>query len=165
MEEKVIELGDRLRISVDVSRNHSPENDKTEADFRNKRLSAYQRLQSDVVVCHHLNDCEESHCMRAFCGHEEYQPIPPLMVMDNGYQIIRPFMLNTKNDFKKQIKHEKLQDYVVEDMTNHNPDYCRRTWVRNELIPLFKSKGISIEGMVRKKVLECYENIKEKNNF
>lgn len=130
--------------------------DNSEASLRKDRYKAlaYNKFRYPTIICcQHLDDAVESHFMNFCNGVEEYLPIP--LITKHEYEksemvVIRPFILNTKEEFRKYIIDNNLSKYVVEDETNIDEKY-RRNWVRNNILPQIKDKGINIETIVRKK--------------
>lgn len=127
---------------------------------RQTRLSSYFECESDVIVCHHLDDAIESYLMNCFNGTPEYLPIPETTKLSKHkgsiYRtfvptIIRPFLTTvTKKDLEKYCMKNNLMQYVVEDPLNQKSN---RGWLRREVLPLIKQKYPGIDKVVRKKYL------------
>jgi len=118
------------------------------------RIKAYNQLSESIITCHHLDDCVESYLMNCFNGVGEYLPIPVETKLDNGYKIIRPFIMNSKADFIKHVNHYHfLKKYIVEDPTNNDTSF-RRNWIRNSIIPQCTDKGIGFKSLIRKRYLD-----------
>lgn len=130
--------------------------ESTENILRGLRLAAYKKLNSDIIVCHHLNDCVESYLMRCFDGTPEYAPIPPVTLMSNDKWIIRPFMLNKKDKIIEYCNFHGLSKYVVEDPTNKDISY-RRNHIRNIVIPAIPNTS-GLETVVKKRMIKHYSN-------
>jgi tRNA(Ile)-lysidine synthase len=130
---------------------------KTEAEFREARLQFIREYESVWAMGHNLDEAVESYCMRFFTGNSEYMPIPLTTDLENGSKIIHPFLLNEKENIRKYIERKGLTKYVVEDISNHDPKSSRRSWVRNEFLPLLLEKQIGLKKIVRKKILEKIE--------
>lgn len=115
----------------------------SEAALRVDRMDAYKALNSDIVVCHHLDDAVESYIMRMIEGNPEYVPIPTQTFFTNSNnRIFRPFLRTYKQDFIDYVDKKNLDVYVVEDETNYDSSYCRRNYIRNEVVPKFKGMGL-----------------------
>jgi tRNA(Ile)-lysidine synthase TilS/MesJ len=127
---------------------------KTEAEFREARLEYIRKIEGVWAMAHNLDEATESYCLRFFTGHPEYMPIPLTTDLANGSKIIHPFLLNEKENIRKYITRKGLTKYVVEDISNHDPKSSRRSWVRNEFLPLLQTKQIGLKKIVRKKILE-----------
>lgn len=136
-----------------------PPSDKfSESDMRKCRYEAMEGL-GYVVTAHHLNDGVESYLMNCFNGVPEYLPIPLVTVWNDveNLNVIRPFILNTKEEFREYAAENNLNRFVVEDETNVNTIY-RRNWIRQDIIPTVNGKGFNLETIVRKKYLKYIED-------
>lgn len=120
----------------------SDDTDITEKALHKARQAAYQSLETDIVVCHHLDDAVESYIMRTIQGNPEYMPIPMVTTFPNGKRILRPFIRTRKTDFEEYAKNNDLLKYVVQDETNQNPTYCRRNHIRHNVLPMFEGMGL-----------------------
>jgi tRNA(Ile)-lysidine synthase len=153
MQEKVKNFCDHFNIT-----SHTVKNDdsrlKSEADLRHARYGAMRQLELGyVVTAHHLDDACESHMMNFLQGNEEYVPIPPMTVYESAnLVIIRPFILNKKQELYDYAVKNNLIQYVVEDETNKD-NTVRRNWIRNVILPQFIEKGYNLYTIVRKKYL------------
>jgi tRNA(Ile)-lysidine synthetase-like protein len=114
----------------------------TEQALHKERQAAYQSLETDIVLCHHLDDAVESYIMRTIQGNPEYVPIPRVTEFPNGKCIFRPFIRTRKADFEEYAKHNDLLQYVVQDETNQDPTYCRRNHIRHNVLPMFDGMGL-----------------------
>ena len=124
----------------------------SEATLRHLRYKAMEGL-GYVVTAHHLGDACENHFFNFCNGVEQYLPIPVFTIYETGdLNIIRPFILNSKEDFRKYATENDLNRFVVEDETNKDNKY-RRNWVRNEILPLI-DKNYNLETIVRKKYIK-----------
>ena len=130
----------------------------SEADMRACRYKAMEGL-GYVVTAHHLGDAVESYLMNCFNGIPEYLPVPLVTIWSeiNDLNIIRPFILNSKEEFRAYAKENDLERFVVEDETNKDVSY-RRNWVRNDIIPQINKNGYNLETIVRKKYITAIEN-------
>lgn len=141
-----IERNIELRISK-----RDPEHKITsnvESLLREYRLSVFNKLEHDVIMCHHLNDAVESYIMNTLKGCPEWKPIPTITQLLNGNYIRRPFIKVRKSKFEKYATNNDLWKYIVEDPTNQNNKY-RRNMIRNELLPMLSNFGL--EKVVEKK--------------
>lgn len=116
--------------------------DISEQALHKARQAAYKSLDSDIVLCHHLDDAVESYIMRTLQGNPEYVPIPRVTEFGNGKCIFRPFIRTRKSDFEEYAKNNDLLKYVVQDETNQEPTYCRRNYIRHTVLPLFDGMGL-----------------------
>lgn len=128
----------------------------SEAEYRKARLNAIFEGNTNMVLAtaHHLDDVVESHLLNVFRGHAEYWPIPLITDFGNNNQIIHPFLLYTKKQFKHIVEKYNLQKYVVEDPTNIISKGSRRNFIRNEIVPLLEEHKIGMQKIWRKKILK-----------
>lgn len=159
MEQQAIKLACFLKVPYrgDSSNGIVPNGVSIEDALREKRIEAYSKLGANVITCHHLDDCVESYLMNCFKGVPEYAPLPLETKLNDEVSIIRPFLLNTKDDFIKQVKNKynEVERFVVEDPTNAHND-MRRNWVRNDLIPILNEQKLGLRTVVKKKVIQLY---------
>lgn len=124
----------------------------SEAALRELRYHSMREL-GYVATAHHIGDAVENYLFNCLNGHPEYLPIPLYTVYtQDGYNlnIIRPFILNSKQDFRDYCEKNDLLQFVVEDETNTDTKY-RRNWLRNDIIPVVKNKGYNLETIVNKR--------------
>lgn len=142
MEQAVLKYAEDRMIPIVI--NSRPQTvGSSEAELREDRMNAYKALNSDVVVCHHLDDAVESYIMRMIEGNPEYVPIPTqTSFSETNDRIWRPFLKTRKEDFIKYATFRNLMKYVVEDETNNESTYCRRNFIRNEVVPKFSGMGL-----------------------
>ena len=78
--------------------------------------------------------------------------VPPYTKFKN-FNIIRPFLLSSKDKILEWAKKYELFNFVHEDSTNCDLT-IRRNYIRHELLPLMKKNAISPEKVVKKLVFE-----------
>ena len=103
-----------------------------------------------MVVCHHLDDCVESYLMNCFNGVPEYVPIP-FRTSWGDVEVVRPFLLTGKEDFRGYVERHGLMRYVTEDELNGDLS-LRRNWVRNCLRPMVETRYVGLSKVVKKKI-------------
>lgn len=104
-----------------------------------------------LVVCHHLDDCVESYLMNCFNGVPEYVPIP-FRTNWEGVEVVRPFLLTGKEDFRGYVERQGLMKYVTEDELNRDMS-LQRNWVRGCLRPMVETRYGGLAKVVKKKIL------------
>lgn len=121
-----------------------------EATLRWLRYKAMSGL-GYVITGHHLDDACENYMFNCLNGVPEYLPIPLVTeYKDFDLTVIRPFILNEKEEFHAFVKKYNLKKYVVEDETNTDEQY-RRNWLRNNLLPQISEKGYTLKTIVKKR--------------
>jgi tRNA(Ile)-lysidine synthetase-like protein len=125
----------------------------TEADCRKARLDFYAReaAGSTIITAHHLNDWVENYLLNCFRGHPNHIPIP-LESNFNNFNLIHPFLLSKKSDFKQYLERNGWLKYVVEDESNNVVKGSRRNWVRNAIIPEMERQKLSLENYAKRKI-------------
>lgn len=132
------------------------EGGSVEAWCREKRYEVLKGVcrQEDLeqlVVCHHLDDCVESYLMNCFNGVPEYVPIP-FRTSWGDVEVVRPFLLTGKEDFRGYVERHGLMRYVTEDELNQDMS-LQRNWVRGCLRPLIETRYVGLSKVVKKKIL------------
>lgn len=109
------------------------------------RKDVFFRKKRDVVLCHHLNDVVETWVVSSMQG-------KPTLMACRTENIIRPFLINTKDIFIKYALRNKLE--WIEDETNHDPEFSQRNFVRNVMMENVKVVNPGIEKTIVKLLLE-----------
>jgi tRNA(Ile)-lysidine synthase len=145
-------------FNIELIHKESDSNERSEAGLRTARYKAMAGI-GYMVTGQHLDDAVENYAYNCFNGVPEYLPIP-LVTPYNAFNltVIRPFILNTKQDFIDYVENHKLQKYVVEDETNTD-ESIKRNWLRHSIIPAINSNGYNLSTIVKKRY---YKWIKEK---
>lgn len=128
---------------------------KTEGEFRAGRIKFLENGNFNAVTAHHLQDATESYVLNLCAGSIRKVPMPVISQI-GGSRVFHPFLLNTKEIFLKYCQKFRLSSYVTDDISNYDPSYCRRNWIRNELLPQFAAKQIGLSKIVRKQYL-CWK--------
>jgi len=130
----------------------------TEAGCREARITGFENLKTDIVLCHHLNDCVESYFLNFLRGNTEYNPIPAKTKMQNGCFLIRPFLLTTQKEVLNFAKRNNLLKWIAEDPLNKDLSKMRN-WVRHVILPEIEKKYSGLEKVTRKKVMKHYASL------
>lgn len=136
---------------------------KTEVECRNMRLSFYDRASNwfksvfrvknkpRIITAHHLDDYVESYILNCFRGHPTHVPIDFISKFEN-YEIVHPFILTKKKDFRQYLERNNYMKYVVQDETNTVTKGSRRNWIRNTIIPEMYKNKLSLEKYAKRKI-------------
>jgi len=157
MQNKVVNFALNFNLEFLVkNREDSLDNISTskEAALRSVRIKAYNQLDGNIALGHHLDDCVESYLFNCLKGNPEYMPIPHVTLLDNGFSLFRPFMLVDKDLIVDYIKKNDLEKFVCVDPTNFDSNYGMRNWIRNELIPQISVRYKGLRTVVRKRIVE-----------
>lgn len=132
---------------------HGNHSDKVnEASLRTLRYKSMENNELGyVIIGHHIDDACENYMFNCLNGVPEYLPIRLVTeYKESNLTVIRPFILNEKEEFRAFVKEHNLEKYVVEDETNTDEQY-RRNWLRNTLIPQISEKGYNLKTIVKKR--------------
>lgn len=129
------------------------ENLNTEADCRNARLDFYARAakNGNIITAHHLNDYIENYLLNCFRGHPN-NTILPLISNFEQFNLIHPFLLSKKSDFKQYLERNNWLKYVVEDESNFITKGSRRNWIRSDIIPQMNLQKLSLEKFAKRRI-------------
>ena len=155
-------------IEFKILKNELDGRDMSEKELRDVRynlIGSAVPSGSEVIVCHHLQDCVESYLMNCFNGRGEFVPIP-VRTNRSKYTVVRPFMLTTKESILKFLQSEDILDtgIVVQDPSNEDT-IIRRNWVRHVALPVIKQRYVGIDTIVRKKIESKIKEIVQLDDF
>lgn len=150
MEQKAKELASSLNTEIVIRTSNS--DCSTEQKAREERFKYFKTYEGLILTAHHINDCIESYLMNAFRGHENRQPIPFVTQMNNAY-IVHPILFTEKNALKVYTDHYNLNHFIIEDETNTVIKGSRRNLIRNKILPILTDENISLQSIVKRKML------------
>ena len=118
-----------IKYETHVYDNKMGGNERIWSEWRSGIL-ANVRENSTTLTAHHRDDLIESNLM----GRQ---------LLYNKGNIYRPFIEVPKQQI---IEYATAHNLIwLEDPTNSDPNFCRRNKIRNELIPLMRECGVSLE--------------------
>lgn len=125
----------------------------TEAECRNARLEFYSTEANggQVVTAHHLDDWVESYLLNCFRGHPNHEPFE-LESSFGCFNVLHPFLLTSKKDFRQFLERNNYLKYVVQDETNGIVKGSRRNWVRHNILPEMEKQRLSLEKYAKRKI-------------
>ena len=121
-------------------------NQSLEEYWRNDRMEFLHSINHDVITAHNLNDNIELWLMGACHGQ-------PKLIPYRNNNIIRPFMLFTKEELSK---HLDGQSYLT-DPSNYDHAFTR-AYVRNIMVPNALQVNPGLVKTIKRKVLQKYQN-------
>lgn len=126
-ERAVIEYAEEHSLPVvrQVISKECPLGKSGEEHWRDERYKFLESLGSTVVTAHTLNDCVETYVWSSLHGN-------PKVIPYQRNNVVRPFLLTTKDDFLRWAKHNDIVWH--EDSSNENTVHMRN-YVRHELMP------------------------------
>lgn len=154
MEEGVSRFAEYFKFPIIIRRTNKEL--KTENDFRQERIKLYENGEYNVVTAHHLDDAVESYFLNFTKGHLWKIPMKPVTNIGHS-RIFHPFLTTEKKKFIEHATKHDLNKWVVEDQTNFDPNFCRRNWVRNTIMPMMKEQSIGLHTIVRKQYLQYFQ--------
>lgn len=110
--------------------------------WRIQRYEIFHSLDKEVITCHHLDDCVETWIWSSLHG------IPKIIPYRNR-NVIRPFRLTSKDDFRAWVKRKSLA--WVEDESNADTNLTRN-YIRNVMMPHVLKVNSGIQTVIYKKV-------------
>lgn len=123
--------------------------------WRQERYSFFDELNTDwpVVTAHHLDDCVETYVWSMCHGTGK-------VVQYRRGRVIRPFLLNTKQELISWAQRHNLEWH--EDASNQNIKYTRNL-VRHEVLPKLLTVnpglGTVVKNIVKRNFeLDLYQN-------
>jgi len=157
IEEKCRVFAKKFDFYIEVgSSKEKYEKGSTEDWCRKQRYDWFKNLGGILITCHNLSEATESYLMNCFNGTPEYLPIPLETVFDKT-RVIRPFILNSKDEINNFVKKNNLTNFIAQDPLN-NDLTRRRNWVRMVLLPEIKLRT-NVEKVVKKKYLKKLSSI------
>ena len=116
-------------------------------DERYKFLNKF--TDKPIVVCHNLDDVMETYLFSALHG------TPKLIPYKRDPNIIRPFLLTRKKDFKKWCDDKDV--LYKEDPANRDYSYMR-SLIRHKMLPVVEEVNEGFDTVIRKKVQKDFDN-------
>jgi tRNA(Ile)-lysidine synthase len=120
--------------------------------WRDERYAFFDRFKDrKILTGHHLDDCIETYVFSFIHGKAKLIPYK------RGENIIRPFLMFTKDDFRSFLKRNKSDDLGwIDDPSNNDTKYMRNL-IRHELIPVVEKVNPGFKKTVRKILLKTYK--------
>ena len=126
------------RITRDRERDESQEE-----YWRNERYKFFSTINSDIITCHHLDDCVETWVWSSMHGQGKTIPY-------RNKNVIRPFRLTRKRDLELYANLNNIK--YVEDKSNSDTRFTRN-YIRHEMMPHVLKVNPGIHKMLRKKMI------------
>ncbi len=117
--------------------------------WRRERYKIFNSLDYPVITGHHLSDQLENWIMTSLTGN-------PSLIHYKNNNVLRPFLLNTKDVFYNYAKKHNIDYYT--DLYNSDLNY-RRNRIRANVIPELLDIHVGFKTTIRNKILtEFYTN-------
>lgn len=116
--------------------------------WRNQRYEWFHSFKNDIIMCHHLDDCVENWIFSSLNGEGRIIPY-------RNRNVYRPFLLNKKIEFSNWANRNGVK--WIEDPTNNDTVHMRN-FIRHEIVPKALIVNPGLHTVVKKKVIEQYEN-------
>lgn len=132
----------------------------TEAECRAARLDFFSRAAKGgtIITAHHLNDWVESYLLNCLRGHPNQRPFE-LETKFPDFNIVHPFLLSKKSDFRELLDRNGWNEWVVEDESNTTTKGSRRNWVRKTILPEMTRQSLSLEKYAQRRILKLKERV------
>lgn len=114
--------------------------------WRKQRYEIFQSLPYPLITGHHMNDQLENWIMTSLTGN-------PSLIHYKNENVLRPFLLNSKDVFYTYAAKHKLDFYT--DVYNSDLSY-RRNRIRAEVIPLLINIHEGFQTTIKNKTLSSY---------
>lgn len=115
-----------------------------EEHWRNERYAFLDRLDSDVITAHHLDDCVETYLWSTMHGTAKVIPY-------RRNRVIRPFLLTPKQELVSWAVRNSVS--WIDDYTNKDTKYMRN-YVREHIVPHAFKVNPGLYKVVAKKVVQ-----------
>jgi tRNA(Ile)-lysidine synthase len=112
--------------------------------WRKERYSFFNTIDSNVITCHHLDDCVETWIWSSLHGEGKIIPY-------QNSNVIRPFRSTRKAEFVNWCRRNNVP--WVEDTSNEDTRFMRN-FIRKELIEKCLVVNPGLHKVIRKKILE-----------
>lgn len=132
-----------LNIQVVKIQGEKPKGKTLEQWWHEERYKIFHSIPTQVITCHHLDDCIENWIMTSMLGNGKLIP------RQNG-NVIRPFRLLRKQTFLNYA----IKNYLtwIEDSSNYNTDFTRN-YVRHIMMSHCLRINPGLPKTIRKKIL------------
>lgn len=115
--------------------------------WRNERYKFLESFDKPVITCHHIDDVLETWIFSCANGN-------PSLIPYKRNNIIRPFLLNNKQDFIDWNERHSVP--FIEDESNLDLRY-KRNYIRHKVVPEFLKVNEGIHKVLRRKVRQSYD--------
>ena len=129
---------------IHTIKNRKPAGESWEEFWRNERYKFFHSFRSEVITCHHLDDCVETWVWSAMHG-------DPKVIPYRNRNVIRPFRMTRKDKLISWAKRYQLK--WVEDSSNNDTKYTRNH-IRNKMMPDILKINPGIHKVVHKKIMK-----------
>lgn len=132
----------------------------TEAQCRDARLNFYSKAAQGgtIITAHHLNDWVESYLLNCLRGHPTKHPFELESKFPN-FNVVHPFLLSKKQDFREYIERNGWTRFIVEDQSNSVAKGSRRNWLRCAIIPEMTKQRLSLDKYAKRKIEKLVETM------
>lgn len=115
--------------------------------WRENRLEFFKSLNRTILTGHHLDDAVEWYLMTSLTGEGHY------MKYEDGF-LAKPFLLQSKKSLVSWVEENHGDLDYIEDETNFDPQFSKRNYVRNELIPKVLEFNPGFYSTIRNKLIQ-----------
>lgn len=117
--------------------------------WRNERYGFLHSIDGPVVTAHNLNDCMETWIFSALHGE-------PKLIPYARQNVIRPFMITTKDEFKAWCERKKVP--WLDDPSNDDVHYSRNR-IRHNIMPEALKINPGLAKVIKKKLVDGCDSL------
>lgn len=136
-------IATKLELEVGSIKDKKDSSQSWEEYWRICRYKFFHSVSSDVITCHHLDDCVETWIWSSLHGEGKIIPY-------RNRNVIRPFRANKKSEFYNWCRTHNVP--WVEDLSNGDTKFIRN-FIRKELVDKCLIINPGLATVIRKKVL------------
>jgi tRNA(Ile)-lysidine synthase len=131
-----------IALYIATTQGKKQKRESWEEYWRNQRYGWFHSLNTEIITCHHLDDCVENWIFSCLNGEGKIIPY-------RNRNVIRPFRLNKKTEFSNWCMRKDVK--WIEDLSNEDTGYMRN-FIRHELLPKALVVNPGLDKVIRKKV-------------
>jgi tRNA(Ile)-lysidine synthetase-like protein len=135
----------QLPLLLKQGRAEKPADESWEEHWRNERYQFLHSINGTVITCHHLDDCVETWLWNMCNGRDQ-------TIAYRNVNVIRPFRTTRKFEFVGWCQRKQLTWY--EDLTNANPQFAVRNYIRHVMVPTAMKVNPGIHTTIRNKLIQ-----------
>ena len=135
----------QLPLLLKQGKAEKPADESWEEHWRNERYQFLHSINGTVITCHHLDDCVETWLWNMCNGRDQ-------TIAYRNVNVIRPFRTTRKFEFVDWCQRKQLAWY--EDLTNANPQFAVRNYIRHMMVPAAMKVNPGIHTTIRNKLIQ-----------
>lgn len=142
-EEFIVDYCNKNNLKLHIGRTDVKPKNNREKIWSDLRYEFFSKFDFPIITCHHLDDCVETYIFSMLRGFESVIPY-------RRENVIRPFLLNEKNEFIKWCYNKEVP--FIEDESNYSLDHTRNR-IRHNIVPESLKVNPGLKTIIRKKII------------